>query len=310
MRVRQAQINQKGIGLIMRKITKLVSILVIALMLSACGSEPPSPTADFQTEPVTKATEAPTIPGVTIPNLTAEHSTEATETTTEAPTASGDVDLSKVIAITFDDGPDMRYTSSTERILDVLEKYNCKATFFVQGVQLTYKEICDETTGQSFAERNKALVAREHELGMEIGSHSYDHPNFNNMSASEIQAQVEKSCSMIEEITGEEVKIIRTPYGAEKQNVLDAIDMPIIIWDIDTLDWDTKDPDNTYKVIMEQVKGGSIILMHDIYGTTADAVEMVVPDLVAKGYKLVTISEMFRLYGTPLSAHHSYYNAR
>lgn len=302
------------------KITKkfIVLITVLALFSSTIigcaeeneGTNPFAPTTTKEAENPTNPT-IPTAPTIPIVTTAAEPATE--EPTTEAPTTEpvpGDIDLSKYIALTFDDGPDMRKVSSTNRILDVLEEYGCKATFFVQTIQLTYPDAIGDGSGLTYAQRNKKTVQREHDLGMEIGSHSYDHPNFNKLSDDEIQAQIDKSCSMIKEITGEDVKIIRTPGGAEKQNVLDAVGMPIILWDIDTNDWDTKDADNTYNHVLEHVRGGSIVLMHDIYSQTADAVEMLVPELVSRGYHLVTVSELFRLYGKEMLSHHRYYSAR
>ena len=297
----------------MNKIIKFLSVLLVLTMLCGCGGN-----AISSSETDASGTPAPSSTALDIPDITVPIDITGTpaadDPSSETPsssTSSGtdDIDLSKVIAITFDDGPDMRYTSSTGRILDVLEEYDCKATFFIQTIQITYDVPCNEETGESFVTRNKALIAREHELGMEIGTHSFDHPNFNNLSDEEIQYQIDKSCSMIKEITGEDVKIMRTPYGAHEDNVLAAVDLPIILWSIDTLDWDTKDAQNTYNVILEQVTGGSIILMHDIYKETADAVEMVVPELVARGYKLVTVSELFELYGKTLTGHNYYCSA-
>ncbi|MBQ7246494.1 MAG: polysaccharide deacetylase family protein [Lachnospiraceae bacterium] len=293
-----------------KKITiVLIASFVFSLLASGCGdsvtgsSEPSSESASAS-EPASSQNPVHEvviqIPSSAVP--AAEPTSEPTSS--EAPSAgpsSGD-DLSKVIALTFDDGPSTNTPSSTSRILDVLEKYNAKATFFVQGIQLTYAE---------FKDRNCAIVKREAALGMQIGSHSFDHPDFNKKDAAEIQSQIDKSIQLISDAAGGyDVKIVRTPYGSQKQHVLDAIDMPIILWNIDTMDWDTKDADKTYQAIMDNVKGGSIVLMHDIYQATADAVEMVVPALIEKGYKLVTIDEMFRLYGQELKPHTVYARAK
>ena len=278
----------------MKKIISIISlVLMCSMLLVACGDD-------------VKETKNDT----TIPDISAPISTVEVEQPTETAEDYMSFDKSKVIALTFDDGPATNgdskgegEKSSTERILDCLEKYNCKATFFVQGVNCEYTE---------FKERNSALVKREHDLGMQIGNHSYDHPYFNKISTDEIKSQISKASDIIENAAGDgyKVEIMRTPGGAEKQSVKDAIDMPIILWDIDTLDWDTKDADNTYNVIMNNVKGGSIVLMHDLYQATADAVERVVPDLVQQGYKLVTIDELFKIYGKELEPHKTYYDAR
>lgn len=279
----------------MKKTIRIISLLLVsAMLMTACGQEETqqtSTTAEAETSHV-----AESIAEVTLPDIrpTEPESTEPSEPTyTEA-------DLDKLIAITFDDGPSTNRPSSTERILDTLEKYGVKATFFVQGINLTWPD---------FKERNTAIVKREAELGMQIGNHSYDHPNFDKMGSSGINEQLDKAADLIEEASGVRPHIVRTPYGAQKQSTLDAIDYPIILWNIDTLDWDTKDAQKTYNEIMNKVKGGSIILMHDLYQATADAVEMVVPALIERGYKLVTIDELFEAYGQPLKNHQYYYKA-
>lgn len=208
----------------------------------------------------------------------------------------------KYVALTFDDGPDMRYTSSTGRILDTLDKYGARATFFVLASQVD-----SSIVGSYFASRNTELVRRAHDLGMEIGSHTYNHKNLNRLSSSEIARELNNSCAKIEAITGEKVRLVRPPYGNANQTVRDTIDKPMINWSIDTLDWDSKNPDKIYSKVMSNIKPGSIILMHDIYGTTADAVERVVPALIERGYTIVTVSELYELYGMELKPHTVYY---
>ena len=211
-------------------------------------------------------------------------------------------DGEKYVALTFDDGPDMRYTSSTGRILDTLERYGARATFFVLASQLD-----SSIVGSSFAERNTGLVKRAADLGMEIGSHTYNHKNLNKLSAAEIRRELDRSLEKIEAASGKTVRLVRPPYGNANQTVRDTIDKPMINWDVDTLDWDSKNPDKIYSRVMNTVRPGSVILMHDIYGTTADAVERVVPALIEKGYKIVTVSELYDIYGMELQPHKVYY---
>ena len=114
---------------------------------------------------------------------------------------------------------------------------------------------------------------------------------------------------MIEEITGEKVKLFRPPGGGADDSVLEAVDMPFILWDVDSRDWEDQDPDMAIEKIYASIRGGSVILMHDTYGTTATAVEQLVPMLVEDGYTLVTVSELFELYGVELEGHHMYTSA-
>ncbi|MBO4289672.1 MAG: polysaccharide deacetylase family protein [Lachnospiraceae bacterium] len=259
----------------------------------------PATTEAPQTTEAPETTEAP-------------QTTAAPQTTEDEPQTSGSSerptsgDGKKYVALTFDDGPDMRYTSSTKRILDILEQYGAKATFFTLASQLDYNGVADENTGETFAQRNAKLIKRASDLGMEIGTHTYNHKNLNTLSTEEIQKELYSAIEKVEAITGKEIQIMRPPYGNANQKVQDAINMPMIIWDVDSLDWESKDPDKIYSRVMSTVQPGSIILMHDIYNTTADGVALVVPALIEKGYTIVTVSELYRIYGKELQPHHVY----
>ncbi len=296
------------------------------MLLAACGTHEEATggvssgenTTEDTAEASTTAPAAPQqdIPEVTFdivptaaptePDSTDEQSTEAAPVTTQ----SADIpEGAKVIAFTFDDGPDMRYTSSTKRILDALEKYGAKATFFVLAQQLDFQEIADEETKETFSERNTKLLKRAYDMGMEIGSHTYNHKDLNKLSTDEIEKELGDACARTESITGGKVKIMRPPYGNANEKVRDAIDMPMIIWDVDSLDWQSKDPDKIYNEVMSHVKPGSVILFHDIYNTTADGVERLLPDLIEQGYTIVTVSELYSYYGKTLEPHKVYMSA-
>lgn len=180
-----------------------------------------------------------------------------------------------MVALTFDDGPSNG--TANERILNVLEKYGAKATFFMIG--------------------NRALehpdnVKRKAQLGMELGNHSWDHTRYGEqVTASDI-----KRCSdAIFSITGQYPTAFRPPGGM----VTDAIksecqseNMPLYLWDVDTEDWSTRDASTTYSKAVDEVSDGDIILMHEIYDSTADAIEKIVPQLIKKGFQIVTCSEL------------------
>ena len=189
-----------------------------------------------------------------------------------------------MVALTFDDGPN---PSSSGRILDTLEKYHVVATFFDLGkLVLAYPDV----------------VKREEALGCEVGSHSYDHPNLNNLSVEGIQAQVTNSKNAFVSVLGHDVDIMRPPYGNANDLVKSIIPYPLINWNVDTLDWKSRNKD----AIVNEVRkignlDGKIILMHSIYETTADAVEVIVPELINEGYQLVTVSELAYYKGSELS---------
>lgn len=241
-----------------------------------------------------------TLPETTVAPAESENASESTAGGEGTTAANGEVDLSKVVALTFDDGPDTKDTSSSNRILDVLEQYGCKATFFVQG----------QAAQDWLPERNKATVKREADLGMEIGTHTYSHADLRKLSADEVAEELSKGAQAITDITGGEVTLMRPPYGETSASTQSSIPYPMILWDVDTLDWQSKDPQSIYDITMDQIQGGSIVLMHDTMNTTADAVEMIVPKLIEEGYQLVTVSELFRLYGVDLEPGYYYCNAR
>lgn len=183
----------------------------------------------------------------------------------------------KMIALTFDDGP--LDGTSGDRILDVLEKYNAKATFFMVG---------------SAVEGHQENVKRKAALGMELGNHSYSHKNYGD----ELPAEEIQQCSnAIFDACGQRPISFRSPGGITDDGILAECaneGMPLYTWSIDTHDWETLDADKVYHEVMDNVQDGDIVLMHEIYDSTADAVERMVPELVKQGYKLVTCQELVR----------------
>ena len=195
----------------------------------------------------------------------------------------------KRVALTYDDGP----AETTRVILDTLEQYNAKATFFVVGTQAEYYD--DE-------------LRREVELGMEVGSHTYDHDTLYGADAEFIRNTMEKNDRTIQEIAGITPEIMRPTGGGYDATVRENVGKPMLIWDVDTLDWYTKDPENTYNVIMDEIQDGSVILMHDIWKATGEATQKIVPALIEQGYKLVTVSELARANGFELEDGVPYYS--
>ena len=195
----------------------------------------------------------------------------------------------KLVAITYDDGP----SQNTDTILEVLEKYNAKATFFVVGIQADY--YTDE-------------LLRAVEDGMEIGSHTYEHLTLKGASAEEIRKTMEKNDDLIERLCGFRPVIMRPTGGGVDDTVANNVGKPMILWDVDTLDWKTRDAANTVEEIRNQVKDGSIILMHDLFQATAEATKELVPMLQGMGYKLVTVSELAEAYGYELEDGKEYYD--
>ena len=130
------------------------------------------------------------------------------------------------------------------------------------------------------------------EIGCELGNHSYDHPYLANLSADGVKKQIGDTNSKIKKIVGEEATVMRPPYGAISATLRENAGMPLILWNIDTLDWKTRNAKTTVDMVMKNVDDGDIILMHDIHTESVDAAIELIPKLLEKGYQLVTVSEL------------------
>lgn len=193
-----------------------------------------------------------------------------------------DYEWDKVIALTFDDGPN---TTTTYDVLEVLKKHGVVASFFLIG-----NNINDES---------EKAVKYAYELGCEIDNHSKSHGYMNEMSAEDCAAEYKYVDDKVFEITGEHTKFFRPPYLAIDFPMWDYIDVPFIAG-IGCDDWNEKvDVDRRVAVVGKKAKDGAIILMHDAEGNsqTVDAIDRIIPDLKAQGYKFVTVSELFEEKG-------------
>lgn len=203
------------------------------------------------------------------------------------------IDPSKpMVAFTFDDGPNK---GSTERILNTLEKHGVHATFFLVGNRIDY---------------NKDIVKRMHELGCDVASHSFDHAQLNDLKKKKIKQEYSRTNSILKNLIGDKAHFVRTPYGTHTDKILEATDYPVILWNVDTEDWKSRNKKKILKRVIGKVNDGDIILMHDIYDSTADAVETMVPKLIKQGYQIVSVSEMFEAKGVEPKNGTVYYNIR
>jgi len=239
---------------------------------------------------ITEDTSAETEDIITAAEETTAGTVEQTEETTESETdvaPQTEIDLNKpVIALTFDDGP----SRHTARLLDIFETYGGKGTFFVVG---------------NLIENGEETIIRMAENGHEIGGHSWDHRQLTKLSEEEMNDQLLTTRAKIYEFTGIDSKMIRPPYGSyndQLKAVCKQNDMYMVNWSVDTLDWKYRDADMLYDTIMSEVKDGAIILCHDLHGSTVDAMERIIPDLIAKGYQLVTVSELLSCGDTEIIA--------
>ncbi|MBQ2985863.1 MAG: polysaccharide deacetylase family protein [Tyzzerella sp.] len=196
-----------------------------------------------------------------------------------------------MIAITFDDGP----SKFTMQLLEQLEAYDSRATFFMVGTNVPkYPE----------------TVKKMKEIGCELGNHTTNHARLTELDIAGIQNEINVTNQAIQSVVGETATLMRPPYGAVNEVVQSAVGLPLAMWSVDTLDWELKDTEAVKKYILNMAKDGEIILLHDIHETTVQAVLQVIPELVNRGYQLVTVSEMATARGVTLENGQKYYEFR
>lgn len=188
-----------------------------------------------------------------------------------------------LVALTFDDGPS---SAHTPRVLDILQRHGAKGTFFVLG---------------SNAKRCSSIVSRAAAEGHEVGVHTWSHINMARSSMSKIDSEVSRTSDVIRSITGKTPVVMRPPYGATTAGIVrhmyDRYGMRSILWDVDTQDWRKPGVSTVINRAVNQAKPGSIILVHDIHASTLAAIEGIVTGLQARGFKLVTVSQLMASVG-------------
>lgn len=181
----------------------------------------------------------------------------------------------KLIALTFDDGPS---AANTGRLLDGLKARGAHVSFFM--------------TGQN-AKRNPSLVKRAYEEGHQICSHTYDHALLTNLKNSDIKSQLDKTNKILDDAIGYDLSYcLRPPYGGYNDRVLSTANTPCYYWSVDTRDWESRNANSAYNMFLRYARDGSIVLMHDLYGTTVTAALNAIDTLQKQGYEFVTLSEL------------------
>ncbi len=220
-----------------------------------------------------------------------------TEEVVDSPVTPGENDKRVIdpdkpmVALTFDDGP----SAHTDRLLDIFARYGGKGTFFVVG---------------NLIDGRKNTVKRIVREGHEIGNHSWNHRQLTNLTSEEITDQIMMTRAKIYDTVGIDSLIMRPPYGACNDTVKAVgarVGVSFVNWSVDTLDWKSKNATAVRKEIMSCVSDGAIILCHDLHKTTVDAMETVIPELIEKGYQLVTVTELMEYSEKTLEAGKMYY---
>ena len=186
---------------------------------------------------------------------------------------------SKKIALTFDDGP---HPSQTERILDILDRYGVKATFFMIGINV-----------ENYPDAAREVVRRGHE----IGNHTYHHSHLKNLGESQTSNEIEQCKNVLERVCEYRTHLFRPPEGYLSSDVLQCAEQgeyDLILWSVDTRDWECRDASKISETVLSKIQAGDIVLMHDyVYKSkTPEALEIILPKLLALGYEPVTVGEL------------------
>ena len=193
-----------------------------------------------------------------------------------APIAPTPIVANKTIALTFDDGPG----PYTEKLLDILDKYDAKATFFLIGSKVSAR-----------ANTLRRMQSRGHQLG----NHSWSHPELPKLSVDQIAGEIDRTNEAIRQATGVKPSILRPPYGAVNGVVLEQLrlrNMSSILWSVDTRDWADRNSQIVCSRAVAGARPGAVILMHDIHQTSVNAVPCILSSLKQQGYSFVTIQRL------------------
>lgn len=280
-------------------------LLTICFLLVGCKNIPQG-TSDFS---ASDSTDAQPLPNTSIPNAVPSE-TEDSEQTPPISPPSNVWDVSaidteyiqpqrKLIAFTFDDSPS-RYS---ENLLSVFASYNehnpdCKATaslFF---------------NGGKFDADTPHLLYTACTLGLELGNHTHSHANLTTLDEETLRREIEQTDALLQKADGISHHLFRAPYGKINELVKTVVATPIIDWTIDTLDWSGVSEDSIYRTVLDNKFPGAIVLMHDGYPHTVDALKRLLPDLKAEGYQVVSVSAMAKAHGCVLKRGNVYIRAR
>lgn len=194
-----------------------------------------------------------------------------------------------MIALTFDDGP----SKYTDEILETLKLYDVKATFFLLGGRI-----------ESYPD----TIRKMEDIGCEIASHTYYHRDLTKLTPQEVEEEVEWTNQHLTNVLGHGAELVRPPYGATTDEIENNMQYPLVMWSVDTTDWQSKDASAVANHVLSVAKDGDIVLMHDIYGSTVEAVKIMIPILQERGYQIVTVSEMAQMRGVTLEDGEKYFS--
>ena len=187
-----------------------------------------------------------------------------------------DLQQKPMIALTFDDGPK---AGVTDWLLDELEKRNVKVTFFLIGSQADLPE-------------NREIIRRMAEDGHQIGCHTYHHVQMTTLSENQQKQEILQWYQVVSGIIGDFSYAVRPPYGCVNNAVCRSLNVPVILWSVDTEDWTGKSAGEIADYVISEAKDGDIILLHDIFEESVQGAVMALDDLMRRGYTFVTVNDL------------------
>ncbi len=245
-----------------------LGVLIACLLLAACSASSPSTTGasgsgagSTETSATESGTESPT--------------SSPSQTPTQPPPP--DCAVLKCIALTFDDGP---VPETTQPVIDALHDRHATATMFLVGSNVA---------------KYPDLVRAEQQAGLEIGNHSWSHPQLKKLPDEKVRKELSDTQDAIAAVTGAKPTLMRPPYAsrnARTDQICAELGLAVVVWDSSPADWETKSADVVVQKTLSQARPNSIVLMHDIHPWTAQAVPRIVDGLQADGYTLVTVTQL------------------
>ena len=297
----------------MRKYTlhTLSSLFLALFLFTSCQSVAPNRDPSFSSDGSFPLVENSTPNADLTPELTPDPEQIPVPLPEPPPATNGafwdvsDVDVSaidpnrKLISFTFDDAP----SRTIEPILAVFAAFNeenpdcpATATFFFNG--------------KYFDSNTPHTLHAARALGMELGNHSYSHFDLTTLSETQLKDEIDRTDALLQKIDGKKHHLFRAPFGRINELVRSAVHTPILDWTIDTLDWTGATEEDIYHKIWTQKFSGAIVLMHDGYEPTVDALKRLLPDLKAAGYQVASVSAMAKAHACPLRNGGVYIRAR
>lgn len=283
-----SRINHRRVALVLGVFLAIVAFLIVGIVFIANRKTPTNPSQEgtrIVSDSAAKATSGATPATTMEPDGVAAEVASIATLSPESISTPSPKPRAKAVALTFDDGP-RNDKERTLKVLDLLKKYNAHATFFVVG---------------QYVESGADVLKKEVAQGCEIGNHSWNHSNMAELPMKKVNWQYDKTANLVKKLVGYDIKLLRPPYGAISEKMRKSLKHPMILWNVDTLDWKSKNPKAILKTVKKNVKDGDIILMHDIHPTTAKSLETVLPWLVKNGYDILTVSELAERKGVTLS---------